>query len=71
MQLLRNVYLFYRDGFKNMTVGKKLWAIIMIKLVIMFAVLKYFFFPDFLNTNFENDNQRTDYVLEQLTKPQP
>jgi hypothetical protein len=51
-----------------MTVGKKLWIIIIIKLVIIFAVLKLFFFKDFLNTNFKNDTERSDYVIEQLTK---
>ena len=35
----------YYDGFKNMTLGKTLWAVIIIKLFIMFAVLKFFFFP--------------------------
>ncbi|MCK9611778.1 MAG: DUF4492 domain-containing protein [Bacteroidales bacterium] len=51
-----------------MTIGKKLWSIILIKLFIMFVVLKLFFFPDFLKSNFENDEQRGDYVIEQLTK---
>ena len=62
------VYSFYRDGFKQMTVGKTLWKIIFIKLLIMFAVLKLFFFPNFLGSNFETDEQRADYVLEQLTR---
>jgi len=52
-----------------MTVGKKLWTIILIKLFIMFVILKLFFFPDFLKTRFENDEQRGNYVMEQLTTP--
>jgi len=63
----RNIFHLYYDGFRSMTVGKKLWAIIFIKLFIMFIVLKLFFFPDFLKTRFENDEQRSDYVMEQLT----
>ena len=51
-----------------MTVGKSLWKIIFIKLFVMFAVLKFFFFPNYLNTNFETDKQRGDYVLDQLTR---
>jgi hypothetical protein len=51
-----------------MTVGKKLWTIIIIKLIILFAVLKLFFFPDFLKTNFKNDQERSNHVIEQLTK---
>lgn len=62
------VFAFYRDGFRRMTVGRTLWKIIIIKLFIMFAVLKLFFFPNYLNNNFETDQQRGDYVLEQLTR---
>ncbi len=62
------IYRFYLDGFRNMTVGKTLWIIIGIKLFIMFAVLKLFFFPNFLKSNFDNDSERSDYVIEQLTK---
>jgi len=51
-----------------MTVGKTLWIIICIKLFIMFAILKLFFFPNFLKTNFDNDSERSEYVIEQLTK---
>lgn len=64
-----NIYRFYLDGFKRMTIGKTLWKIIFIKLFIMFAVLKLFFFPDFLQTNFATDEQRADHVIEQLTGP--
>lgn len=61
------VYRFYRDGFQKMTVGRTLWKIIFIKLLIMFAVLKLFFFPDFLHTNFATDQQRADHVINHLT----
>ncbi len=63
------LYKFYRDGFRRMTVGKTLWKIIIIKLVIMFAVLKLFFFPNYLSTNFSTDQQRADHVINQLTRP--
>lgn len=67
--LFRKIFCFYYDGFRSMTVGKKLWTVILIKLFVIFIVLKLFFFPDFLKTRFENDEQRSDYVLEQLTTP--
>lgn len=51
-----------------MTIGKKLWLIIFIKLFIMFAVLKLFFFPNFLDSNFSNDKERSDHVIEEITK---
>ena len=51
-----------------MTIGKKLWIIIFIKLTIIFIVLKIFFFPNFLKSNFKTDEERSNYVIEQLTK---
>ena len=62
------IFMFYIDGFRGMTIGKTLWIIIGIKLFIMFAVLRLFFFPDFLKSNFDNDTARSEYVIEQLTK---
>jgi uncharacterized membrane protein len=62
------IFRFYRDGFRQMTVGRTLWKIIFLKLFILFAVLKFFFFPDFLATQFSTDTQRADYVIEQLTQ---
>ena len=43
--LLTRIWIFYRDGFREMTLGRTLWAIILIKLFIMFFILKLFFFP--------------------------
>ena len=63
----RTFYLYY-DGFKSMTIGKTLWAIIIIKLFIMFFVLKLFFFLDLLKKNFKTDEERSNHVIEQLTK---
>jgi len=66
MTTVKRIINFYTEGFRNMTVGKKLWLIIFIKLFIMFAILKLFFFPNFLQTNFSTDQERSDYVIEQL-----
>ena len=63
------IFRFYRDGFRSMTLGKTLWRVILIKLFIMFAVLKLFFFPNFLKTHFVTDDQRANYVMEQITRP--
>ena len=46
--------------------GKKVWTIIIIKLIIMFAILRILFFPDFLKSKFDNDKQRGEYVMDQL-----
>ena len=65
--LLFQILNFYYEGFKAMTIGKTLWLIIIIKLFIIFFVLKIFFFPDFLGSKFKTDAQKSDYVIEQLT----
>ena len=67
--MFKRIFDFYITGFKEMKVGKQLWLIILIKLFIMFAILKIFFFPNFLKTNFDTDEERSDYVIEQLTNP--
>ncbi len=67
-ELFLKIFRFYYDGFRNMTIGKKLWVIILVKLFFMFIILKIFFFPDLLKKNFSNDQERSDYVIEQLTQ---
>jgi hypothetical protein len=65
--LMGRLFRFYYYGFKNMSVwGRRVWLIIIIKLFIIFAILKVFFFQDFLKRKFDNDKQRSDYVIEQL-----
>lgn len=61
----------YVDGFKSMTVGRKLWAIILIKLGIMFLVFRLFFFPNILEENYDNDEDRARAVAKNLTTQQP
>jgi hypothetical protein len=68
MRLLRRIADLYIDGFRNMKVGKELWILIGLKLLILFGVMKVFFFPNYLKTQFDNDTQRSAHVLENLTK---
>jgi len=60
--------MFYYDGFTNMKTGKTLWLLIIVKLFIMFAIIKWLFFPNILKENFQTDEQRSAYILQQLTK---
>lgn len=55
----------YYDGFRSMTLGRTLWAIIILKLIIIFAVLKLFFFPDFLSQHAE-EGQEAEFVASEL-----
>jgi len=66
--LFKNIIYFYIDGFKNMKTGKLLWKIIAFKFIVFILIMKIFFFPNFLNTNFTTDDQRSDHVLNNLTK---
>lgn len=68
MQTIKRVIRFYVDGFRSMTVGKTLWAIIGIKLFVFFVVIKLLFFPDFLSSKSDSDEGKAQYVREQLTR---
>ena len=59
-----NIYRFYVDGFKSMTIGKTLWMLIIIKLFVMFFILKLFFFPSFLKDKTTGEKQ--EYVGNEL-----
>ncbi len=60
------IFRFYLDGFRSMTVGKKLWILILIKLFIIFFVFKLFFFPDILERDYDNDTERAEAVRSTL-----
>ena len=62
--LYRAFHLYY-DGFRSMTLGKTLWAIILLKLFIIFVVLKFFFFPNFLSSH-AAEGEEDDYVATEL-----
>ena len=63
------IWRFYMEGFRNMTLGKTLWAIILIKLFIMFFVLRLFFFPNILQQKYDTDEERANQVIENLITP--
>lgn len=68
--LFYRILSFYVEGFRSMTVGRTLWALILLKLFIMFAILKVFFFPDYLG-RFKTDEQKGDFVKEQFINLKP
>ncbi len=65
--MLKKIYYFYYNGFREMTVGKKLWTIIIIKLFIMFAILKLFL-SRFSEEKFQYTKERSNYIIDQLTR---
>ena len=60
------IWRFYMEGFRSMTLGKTLWAIILIKLFIMFFILRLFFFPNILQQKYDTDEERANQVIENL-----
>ena len=58
-------YDLYVDGFRQMTLGKTLWTVIVVKLLIIFAILKVFFFPNFLKQHAGSDGE-AEFVSEEL-----
>jgi hypothetical protein len=65
----QNIFRFYIDGFRSMTLGRTLWKLILIKLLIMFGVLKVFFFEDYLGSRFATNEEKATFVLEQMIQP--
>ena len=61
------VFDLYYDGFRHMTLGRTLWAIILIKLFVIFIILKLFFFPNFLKEHAEKGGE-ADFVATQILK---
>lgn len=68
MVTARKIWMFYYDGFRSMTIGRTLWAIILIKLFIFFVVMKLLFFPNLLSKNYDTDEERADAVRTSLIK---
>ena len=66
--MFKKIFRFYYDGFRNMTWGRKLWGIILIKLFIMFAILRLFFFPDILKKDFNSDEERSNSCIRTINQ---
>ncbi|ETD27517.1 DUF4492 domain-containing protein [Helicobacter canis] len=65
--MLKNIVRFYVQGFANMTLGKTLWKIIFIKLLVIFIVLKFFIYGDSIR-DIGGAKERSEYVLGNLTQ---
>lgn len=64
----RRVADLYIDGFRSMTVGRSLWVLIILKLILLFAVFKLLFFPDLLQRDYDTDADRAQAVRNSLTQ---
>ncbi len=61
------IWIFYRDAFKNMTWGRPLVWLIILKLFILFAILRVFFFTPAMSGL--SEDEKIEVVGENLTKP--
>ena len=64
------VFDLYYEGFRNMRLGRTLWAVILIKLFIIFAILKIFFFPNYIDEHASDEN-KSDFVANELIERAP
>ena len=63
--LFYRIFDLYYDGFRHMRIGKTLWTVILVKLFVIFVILKIFFFPNFLKRHATNSDN-ADYVSRQM-----
>ena len=66
--ILRDVWAFYVTGFREMTWGRTLWILILVKLFLIFVVLRLLFFRPTLQ-GLDND-AKSETVGNNLTLPQ-
>ena len=66
MRVVMQIIDFYVQGFRSITLGRTLWAIIIIKLIIMLAVLKLFFFRDYLKENAVSKEEYPEFVFKSI-----
>ena len=64
--LVRKIWLFYRDGFKNQTWGRPLIWLVVLKFFILFAILRAFFFHPAMEGM--TDAEKSEAVGENLTR---
>ncbi len=48
MNLLCRIYRFYREGFHAMTWGRTLWALLVLKLLVLFLIFRLCLFRPYL-----------------------
>lgn len=63
--IYKRIFYFYLEGFRAMKLGKTLWLIILVKLFVMFFILKLFFFPSYLG-KFDTDSAKEEHVSGEL-----
>ena len=69
--MFRRILFFYIDGFENLSeTGRTLWIIVIIKLVVIFVIIRAFLFPT-IDTKIHNKAKLTQLYINQITKTAP
>ena len=58
----------YSDGFRSMTLERTLWAVILVKLFVIFVVLKLFFLPNYIKEH-SRKGEEAEFVSSSILKP--
>jgi hypothetical protein len=66
MNALQTLYRFYLDGFRNMTVGKTLWKVIVIKLIIILLFLNVVVYDKSIHSEYTTPQEKSDYVYKNM-----
>lgn len=66
INIFKRIFRFYIEGFRNMTWGRTLWLIIILKLFVFFVVLRIFFFQPYYKGL--NDKEKAEMVGKKLMK---
>lgn len=62
-----NWFKMFGTGFMNMSKqSRTLWIIVIVKLIVMFAILRPIFFPNFLKSQAKDQAGQAEYVREQM-----
>ncbi len=65
----RTIFGFYYDGFRNMTWGRPLWVLIILKMVFLFLILRLFFFRPVLSG--KTESEKSTFVANELIRGRP
>lgn len=65
---IKNIYLMYYEGFKNMTVGKTLWKLIFVKLAVILLFMKYVTHNTNFKSEYKTTQEKINFVHNNITK---
>ena len=66
LRFIFKIFDFYKEGFKNLTLGKTLWKIIFIKLFVILIIFKLFVFDVNFKSLYKDDASKSNFVIQNL-----